>query len=80
MKIRKIDLFLILALGCIISDSYDTDDFWFTMCRYVPVIACILGSLVMTYLTALNNCRTLKFEQYKDENIKLKIRRIRIRK
>lgn len=73
MKIRKIDLLLIVALGWIISDSYDSVDFWFTMCRYAPVIAWILGSLVMTYLTALDNYETLKFKQHKDEVIKLKL-------
>lgn len=73
MKIRKFDLLLIVALGWIISDSYDSVDFWFTMCRYAPVIAWILGSLVMTYLTALDNYETLKFEQHKDEVIKLKL-------
>ena len=63
MKIKKFDSLLIVALGWIICDSYDTDDFWLTMYRYIPVIACILGSLIRTYIIALNNYKTLEFEK-----------------
>lgn len=76
MIIRKFDSLLIIALGLIISDSYDTDDFWLTMCRYAPVISCILGSIVMTYLTALNNYESLKDEKHKDEKIKLTLEKL----
>lgn len=76
MKIKKFDSLLIVALGWIICDSYDTDDFWLTMYRYIPVIACILGSLIRTYIIALNNYKTLEFEKNKNEDIKLKLEKL----
>lgn len=76
MKIIKIDVFLILALVLIISYSYETNDFWGMLNYQAPLIACILGSLAMTYLTALENYKSMRNEEHKNKNIKFTLEKL----